>query len=218
MSAAPRASTSANGNRTSIASENPELDVSKLHALPSEQQDLFLLTFTASLSKHVSELDADGATAQQIYLKKELFQIITLSSPAPTRAIRNNIGRCFADIFAKNDRKLLFDSINELLAIINKGKDEKELKAKHAAVHCLGEIYGAAGDSAIGLASLTCTSLIRLLKQGRDHVGLRGSIYTALGKLFSSVGASADESVSKDVWKSARSSASSDKAVLVQAR
>jgi hypothetical protein len=218
MSTASRASTSANGTRASTASENPELDVSKLHALPSEQQDLFLLNFTASLAKHVSELDADGATAQQIYLKKELFQIITLSSPAPTRAIRNNVGRCFADIFAKNDRKLLFDSINELLAIINKGRDEKELKVKHAAVHCLGEIYGAAGDSAIALASLTCTSLIKLFKQGREHAGLRSSIYTALGKLFENIGGSADEFISKDVWKNARSSASSDKAVLVQAR
>ena len=28
---------------------NPELDIKKLHALPSEQQDLYLLTFSSDL-------------------------------------------------------------------------------------------------------------------------------------------------------------------------
>lgn len=32
---------------------NPELDVKKLHALPTEQQDLYLLTFTSDLARHV---------------------------------------------------------------------------------------------------------------------------------------------------------------------
>lgn len=60
---------------------NPELDVKKLHALPTEQQDLYLLTFTSDLARHVDSLDADGASAHQIYIKKELFQVINLASP-----------------------------------------------------------------------------------------------------------------------------------------
>src|SRR4051794_31320048 len=114
---------------------NPELDITKLPSLPPEQQELYVLTFTSDLVRHVSSLDADGASAHQIYLKKELFQLISLPSPPPTRAIRNNIGRCFAGIFGKGDRKLLFDSINELLGIVNGGKGEKDLRMKHAAVH-----------------------------------------------------------------------------------
>ncbi|KAI9813776.1 MAG: hypothetical protein M1827_003566 [Pycnora praestabilis] len=201
---------------TNGATANLELDVPKLHALPSEQQDLYLLTFTSDLAHHISHLGTDGASAQQLYLKKELFQIINLPSPSATRAVRNNLGRCFAGIFSKGDRKLLFDSINELLAIINAGKGEKELKGKHAAVHCLGDIFGAAGDSAISLSSLTCSSLLRLLKSAQNHAGLRSSIYNALAKLFKIIGSSLDESIARDVWKQARIAAAGDKASLVQ--
>src|SRR3954454_22090196 len=102
----------ANGVTTPSLS-NPELDIPKLHALPSEQQDLYLLTFTSDLARHVDSLDGDGASAHQIYLKKEIFQIINLASPAPTRVIRNNLGRAIGGIFEKGDRKLLFESINE---------------------------------------------------------------------------------------------------------
>ncbi|KAH0543337.1 hypothetical protein FGG08_002293 [Glutinoglossum americanum] len=195
---------------------NPELDVAKLQSLPHEQQELYLLTFTTDLVRHVSNLDADGASAHQIYVRKELFRIISLSSTPPTRVIRNNIGRCFAGIFKKGDRKLLFDSINELLGIVNGGKGEKDFRVKHAAVHCLGEIFGAAGDSAISLSSITCNSLLRLLKPAQGHAGLRSSVFKALGKLFEMIKGSADESVARDVWKQARNVASSDKAAIVQ--
>ncbi|KAF2491330.1 ARM repeat-containing protein [Lophium mytilinum] len=197
---------------------NPELDIPKLHALPSEQQDLYLLTFTSDLARHVSSLDADGASAHQIYVKKQLFQIISLPSPAPTRIIRNNLGRTFAGIFGKGDRKLLFESINELVAILNAtGRSEKDIKAKHAAAHSLGYVYEAAGDSAVGLSGLVSMSLMRLLKISQNHAGFRATIFKALGRVFKGIGGSADESVARDVWKQARSAASGDKSLLVQA-
>jgi hypothetical protein len=197
--------------------DNPELDVKKLHALPSEQQDLYLLTFTSDLARHVGSLDADGASAHQIYIKKELFQIINLPSPAPTRVIRNNLGRSFAGIFAKGDRKLLFESINELVSILNAaGKSEKELRAKHAAAHCLGAVFEAAGDSAIGLSSLAATSLLRLVKLAQNHTGLRATLFKAVGKIFKGVQGSADETVARDAWKQGRSFCASDKSYLVQ--
>jgi hypothetical protein len=200
------------------ASSTPELDVSKLQALPSEQQDLYLLTFVTTLTKHVQNLDADGCTAQQFYLKKELLQILNLPAPAPTRVIRNSIGRCFAHIFGKGDRKLLFETINELINIIGtgKGKAEGELRLRHAAAHCLGEIFGAAGDSAIGLHPLACTTLLKLLKVSQNHAGLRASTFKTLGKISKSVGASADEGIARDIWKQARNHAPGDKAHIVQ--
>ena len=99
-------------------SSTPELDIQKLHALPSEQQDLYLLTFSASLQRFVASLTADEASAHQIHLKKSIFSIITLSAPLPSRVVRNNLSRSLAGIFEKGDRKLLFESINELVAII----------------------------------------------------------------------------------------------------
>ena len=53
------------------ASTNTDLDVTKLHALPSEQQELYLLTFTTDLARLTSRLDHDGASAHQVYIKKE---------------------------------------------------------------------------------------------------------------------------------------------------
>jgi hypothetical protein len=196
---------------------NPELDVKKLHALPSEQQDLYLLTFTSDLARHVASLDADGASAHQIYIKKEIFQIINLASPAPTRVIRNNLGRAIAGIFEKGDRKLLFESINECIGILNSaGKGDKDIRAKHAAAHCLGAIFEAAGDSAIGLSPHAATSLLRLLKLAQNHTGLRSTLFKAVGRIFKGVGPSADEVVARDAWKQARNACTGERSMLVQ--
>jgi hypothetical protein len=203
---------------TNDSPTNPELDVKKLHALPSEQQDLYLLTFTSDLARHVASLDNDGASAHQIYIKKEIFQIINLASPAPTRVIRNNLGRAIAGIFEKGDRKLLFESINECVGILNSaGKSDKDVRAKHAAAHCLGAIFEAAGDSAIGLAPHAATSLLRLLKSAQNHTGLRATLFKAAGKVFKGVGPSADEVVARDAWKQGRNACTGDKSSLVQA-
>ncbi len=201
---------------TNSSQSAPELDVQKLHSLPSEQQDLYLLSFTSDLDKHVSILDPDKASSQQAQLKKELFRILNLSAPAPTRAIRNNLGRCFAGVLGKGDRKLLYETINEFLGVINTGKGEKEFKAKHAAVHCLGEVFLAAGDSAISLSGLSISSLLRLSKAAQSHAGLRSAIFKALGKIVKGGKGSVDESDGRDIWKHARATASGDKAALVQ--
>lgn len=199
-------------------SSNPELDLAKLQALPTEQQDLYLLTFVSNLNKHVESLDNDDCTAQQFYLKKELFQILNLSAPAPTRVIRNNLGRCFAHIFGKGDRKLLFETINDLIGILSsgKGKTDLELKTKHAAAYCLGEVFASAGDSAIGLHPLACSVLLKQIKAAQNNAGLRAAIFKGLAQIASMVGNSTDETIAKDVWKQARSHASGDRSALVQ--
>ncbi|KAF2688446.1 ARM repeat-containing protein [Lentithecium fluviatile CBS 122367] len=203
---------------TNGVASNPELDIKKLHALPSEQQELYLLTFSSDLARHVASLDADGATAHQFYVKKQLFQIINLASPPPTRVIRNNLGQAFAGIFGKGDRKLLFESINELLGILNAAvKTDKGIRAKHAAAHCLGLIFEAAGDSAIGLSPLASTSLLKLVKStAQSHTGLRATLLKAAGRVFKGVGRSAEEQVARDAWRQGRALSSSDKSYLVQ--
>ncbi|KAM0507264.1 hypothetical protein ACHAP8_000891 [Fusarium lateritium] len=199
------------------ATVNPELDLPKLQSLPAEQQDLFLLTFVSSLTKHVLSLEADDCTAQQFYLKKEIFQIINLSSPHPSRVIRNNLGKCLAHIFGIGDRKLLFETINDLIALVASGKSktDAELRTKHAAVVCLGDVFASAGDSAIGLHQLACSTLIKLLKASSNHAGLRAACLTALGKIVGMIESSMDEVIARDIWKQGRNHASSDKGHLV---
>ncbi|KAK4232055.1 armadillo-type protein [Podospora fimiseda] len=199
------------------ASSNPELDISKLQGLPSEQQELLLLNFAAILSKHVLALDPDDCTAQQVYLKKEIFKIITLSAPSPSRVIRNTLGKCLAHIFGKGDRKLLFETVNELVGMISGGKSkiESENRTKHAAVTCLGDIYAAAGDSAIGLHQLVCSAVLKVLKSASSHAGLRATVFVTLGKVAKMLGTSLDESIARDIWKQGRSFATSDKGSVV---
>ncbi|KID80078.1 Pof6 interactor protein 1 [Metarhizium brunneum] len=195
----------------------PELDLPKLQALPAEQQELFLLSFVSDLKRHVLGLVADDCTAQQFYLKKEIFQIINLATPAPSRVIRNSLGKCLAHIFSKGDRKLLFETINDLISVItgSKGKSDGETRSKQAAVSCLGDVFAAAGDSAIGLHQLVCTTLIKLLKAASNNAGLRAAVLHALAKLIAMVQGSMDESISRDIWKQGRNHAASDKGSLV---
>ena len=194
------------------------LDLPKVHSLPSEQQELYLFTFTVELESYATSLEYEVLCIQQSELTKEILQIINLSSPLPSKAVRINLGRCYAIILGKGNRKTLFESVNQLVAIINAGKGEKELQNKHAAVHCLGELYKAAGDSAINLSSLVCSSLIRLLKPAQYHAGLRAAIFRALGKVIGMIQGSVEESIARDIWKAGRAAASGDKAALVQAR
>lgn len=194
------------------------LDVPKLHSLPSEQQDLYLFTFSVELESHASSLDYETLCAQQTDLTNETLQIVNLPSPIPSKAVRNNLGRCYATILGKGNRKTLFESVNQLVAVANAGKVEKELHNKHAAVHCLGEVYKSAGDSAINLSSLVCSSLLRLLKPAQSHAGLRAAIFRALGKVIGMIQGSLEDSIAREIWKAGRAAASGDKAALVQAR
>ena len=197
---------------------NPELDVPKLHSLSSELQDLYLLQFSIDLEAYTNTLNHENVCTQQGDLAKQLIQIIQLPSPTSSKAVRNNLGRTYASILGNGNRKILFETVNQLSGIINAAKGEKELSVKHAAVHCLGDVYRAAGDSAIHLSSLASTSLLRLLKSAQNHAGLRAAVFRALGKIIGIVQGSIEETVAREIWKQGRSFASTDKAALVQAR
>lgn len=200
---------------TNDALPRAELDITKLHALPSEQQDLYLLTFTSELVQHVSGLEAAQVSSQQKFLKKELFKVLTLSSPTITRVIRNNLGRCFGTILGKGDRGILFETVTEFLGVLNAGKSE-ELKTKFAAAHCLGEVYAVVGESAFAQSGTVILSLLKLLKPSANHTGLRGSIFAVIRKVVVGAGVPIDEPIARDVWKQTRNAATSDKSTFVQ--
>ena len=212
--------TNGNGEAKKVVSnhvkQEVELDISKLHSLPSEQQDLYLFTFVTNLDKHINSLNTEALKDQQLQLKKELLQIINLPTPSPTRPVRNALGRCFRHIFGKGDRRLLFETITELGESLNTGKSDKEIRNKHAAVHCLGEIYKAAGDGAVNLSSVTCAAIVRLIKTAASHVALRAAGFQAARRIVETVQGSLDESAARDIWKQARNAASGDRGTLVQ--
>ncbi|MCJ1285562.1 hypothetical protein MMC26_004903 [Xylographa opegraphella] len=222
MSHLPSSSHVSNGNgeAKSIPSKHVkqevELDITKLHSLPSEQQALYLFNFVTNSEKHIKSLKIEVLKEEQVQLKKELLQIINLPTPPPTRPVRNAIGRCLRHIFGKGDRKLLFETITELGESLNVGKIEKEIRNKQAAVLCLGEIYRVAGDGAVNLSSFTSTAIIKLLKAATGHVALRAAIFQSLCRVVEAVQGSLDESVAREIFKQARTAASGDRGALVQ--
>ncbi|KGO68171.1 Armadillo-like helical [Penicillium italicum] len=194
----------------------PELDIPKLHALPSEQQELYMLTFTSDLEQYISGLEAAEVTSQQKELKTKLFKILNLSSPTITRVLRNNLGRCFGAILSKGDRGILFETITDLLAILNAGKSEAELKTKFAAAHCLGEVFATAGESAFMQSNVATSGALKLLKSASNHTGLRGVLFAVMRKIVVGIGVPIDEGTARDIWKQARNAAISDKSTFVQ--
>ncbi|KAJ5375543.1 Armadillo-like helical [Penicillium concentricum] len=194
----------------------PELDIPKLHALPSEQQELYMLTFTSDLVQYITGLETVEVTPQQKDLKKELFKILNLPSPTITRVLRTNLGRCFGAILSKGDRGILFETITDLLTIVNAGKSEAELKTKFAAAHCLGEVFATAGDSAFMQSNVAISGALKLLKSASNHTGLRGVIFAVMRKIIVGIGVPIDEGTARDIWKQARNAAISDKSTFVQ--
>ena len=194
----------------------PKFDISKLHSLPSEQQELYLLNYITNLAKFIRKLEPSVINSEQLSLKSILLQIINLSNPAPSRVIRNNLGRCFATIFAKGNRKSLYETINELCAIVTNGKGDKDVKAKHASVACLGFIFQSAGDSAISLSGLATGAILRSLKTSQDYIGYRGTCFRSLARIIHGVEQSIDESVAREIFKRARKAVLIEKSYLVQ--
>ncbi|KAL3448525.1 armadillo-type protein [Aspergillus insuetus] len=218
MSSAEVARSSSDNNNTpnNAAAPRAELDITKLHALPSEQQDLYLLTFTSDLVQYISALDKEQVCAQQKFLKQELLKVLTLTSPAITRVIRNNLGRCFGAIFSKGDRGILFETVTGLLGVLNAGKNEADLRTKFAAAHCLGGVFATAGESVFAQSGIVVSSLLKLLKPSSNHTGCRGSVFSILRKVVGGTGVPVDEGAARDIWKQARNAATSDKSTFVQ--
>ena len=209
-------SSSKNGNPVTSSESDLELDVTKLHSLPTEQQDLYLFNYLTRLESRIQLSDNTAISTQQADYKRRLLVVIKLSPPTPTRVIRNGLGRCFNILLVKGERKILFDTVTDLGSILSAGKSERDVVSRHAAVHCIGELYKTAGDSAINLAGGTCSSLLRLIKTAQNHAGLRAATFKALAKIVGMIKRSLDEGTARDIWKQAKNLSSGDKAYLVQ--
>ena len=194
----------------------PYFDVKKLHSLQSEQQELYLLNYVTNLVKLISDGEPNDIDTDQQFLKNNLLQIINLSSPAPSRVIRASVGRSFAGIYEKGNRKTLYETINDLCSIALKNKTGKDLGARHTSISCLGAIFESSGGSAIGISGFATSSILRCLKVSQEHVGYRGTCYRSLAKIVKGTGHSIDESVARDIFKHARKAIANDKAYIVQ--
>ncbi|KAF2857249.1 hypothetical protein K470DRAFT_223739 [Piedraia hortae CBS 480.64] len=184
------------------ASTSTDLDIQKLHALPSDQQRLYLLTYTTQLAERISP-----STTPQTLLK-----CVTLSTPAPTRVMRANLARAYANLFAASSKNL-YETINTLSSLLG-GKEHPA--TQHAAATCLASIYLRHGENAVSLAPLVTSALIKSLRT--QDVGLRAGAFHALTGIIQGIKGSIDEDSARAVWKACRSAAQGDKALLTQKR
>jgi len=186
----------------------PRLDLEKLRALPSEQQGLYLLTFTGELLQYVTKLDEKPRLNQLGAIRNQLLEVVNIQTPFPSRIIRYNIGECYIKLLNDVIGNGLYDSINGLVTIVN-GK-EKEVKTKHAALTCLGHITESYGSNAVSLSSNVIAASLRLQKTAANHTDLRATIYKVIGKTIIGVGVMIDESSAREAWKASRSVIASD--------
>lgn len=111
-----------------------ELDTAKLQTLTIDKQHVYLFTWLSDLNRFLSSLDANGATAHQMFVKNELGKLTPFASSILTRPIRMLVGRCYVEIYTKGDRKTLYDVLNDLLNTLNTGKADKSIDSKLYAV------------------------------------------------------------------------------------
>ncbi|KAK9249219.1 hypothetical protein V1506DRAFT_527389 [Lipomyces tetrasporus] len=192
-----------------------ELDIATLNSLTADKQHVYLFTWLSDLFKYLQSLDEDGATSHQMFVKNELGKLTPLSSSNFTRPIRILVGRCYMEIYAKGDRKTLFDVVSELLTALNTGKADRNIDSKFFLVHVIGDIFSVAGDSIMAMAAHGTLSLMRVLRYSSNNAGYRTSIFKSLSQIFSMTGSFVDENLARDVWKQARNGAS-DKSSLVR--
>ncbi|KAK9474210.1 armadillo-type protein [Dipodascopsis tothii] len=192
-----------------------ELDAGKLKELPAEKQHVYLFTWLSDLSKFLEYLDEDGVSAHQIFVQRELSKLVGVSTTLLPKPLRALAGRCYASVYAKGDRKTLFDTVTEVLDAINAGKADKNADSKFYLVRVVGEIFQVAGDSLLSVAAHAILSLTRLLKGSQQNAGYRSAIFTSLAQVMLVAGSFVDESLARDVWKQAKSG-TTDKSSIVR--
>ncbi|KAI5296534.1 hypothetical protein KEM52_000717 [Ascosphaera acerosa] len=199
----------------------PVLDVAKLKGLPSEQQDLYLLTHVTDLHKHIaaaaSAPQKEELVQQQRELVQQLLALVRIATPPPNRIVRDNIGRCLQLIFANGNRAPLYDTAADLIGIVSASNKETAQATKLAAVTVLGKVFAEAGDGLFNQCSLAVASLVKLAKSAGQHTGLRAAVYTTLSEVVRGIRIAIDEQAAKGIWKSARNAAAGDKSWRVQA-
>lgn len=195
----------------------PELDVTRLHALPVEQQQLFLFSFVQSLHSTLIKSPDNALPELRVPLKQETLQIINLLTPSPSRVIGDILALCIKRTFTGGDGRDVADLLSELLAIATSAKADKDSAKRNTSLCCLSQLIAVAGQHAHSLLLGVPTQLLKQLKQAVDHAGTKCSIFQALSATCNQLGTSMDETTCREVWKPVRNAVLSDKAFVVQA-
>src|SRR5271155_2592333 len=116
------------------------LDLNHLVSLPQEKQSISLLQWLTECESFLSNSTPEELVQTQQSLCQALLNLLSLPTPPIGHVLRNCLGRCFADIFERGDRRILFDTVSTLLqkvAALKADKDAKQKQYGHRALTLL---------------------------------------------------------------------------------
>jgi len=200
---------------------SPEpLDLNNLVSLPPEKQSISLLQWLTECESFLSNSTPDEVVEIQQSLCQALVNLLYLPTPPIGHVLRNCLGRCFADIFERGDRRILFDTVSTLLqkvAALKTDKDAKQKQYVHCAlmllavltrssaiIFCLGEILAAASDSVMQLIPEAVSTLVKIVRTSSFDSGVRAIALDSIRKTFAKHERIKDEAVAKDLIKIVR--------------
>src|SRR5271170_7155289 len=196
------------------------LDLNNLVSLPQEKQSISLLQWLTECESFLSNSTPEELVQTQQSLCQALVNLLSLPTPLIGHVLRNCLGRCFADIFERGDRRILFDTVSTLVqkvAALKADKDAKQKQYGHcslilltvltrssATIFCLGEILAAASDSVMQLISEAVSILVKIVRTSSFDSGLRAIALDSIRKTFTKHERIKDEAVVRDLIKIVR--------------
>ncbi|CDZ96614.1 Uncharacterized conserved protein [Phaffia rhodozyma] len=188
--------------------------------LSSDQAHLYILQFLSTAEEALAHLSIDEIKPQQSNLETTLLQILTSTSPAPGRPIRNLAARCLVLLHRVSENRSLFDFMRELLKVASgestgkiKGEANKEVRV--ACWYVVGEVMRELGENNMSFISDICLHSIKLLRASSHPVILRYNAILTLKKSFIKAGKAVSDQAARDILKQLRNGLS-DKALSIQ--
>jgi HEAT repeat-containing protein 5 len=106
------------------------LDLNHIVGLSQDKQLLPILTWLSECESYLLKASADELSQNQQALQRDLLNILSLPSPRLGHVLRRCLGRCFAHLFERGDKKVLFDTASTLAQKIAQIRADKETKQK----------------------------------------------------------------------------------------
>lgn len=106
------------------------LDLNQIVSLPQEKQPVAVLQWLVDCESFLTDSSPEQISRHQETFRRAFTNILSLPIPPFGHVVRNCLGRCFSHIFAKGDRRVLFDTVATLLQKVNQLRTDKEAKQK----------------------------------------------------------------------------------------
>ncbi|KAJ3107487.1 hypothetical protein HDU97_004083 [Phlyctochytrium planicorne] len=149
------------------------------------------------LEKDLSTCEEKNLVEVQANIEKVLLQLVTTTSPRPTRPVRQTIGRAFSTIFKHGETRSLFDCIANMHTQFNNKKLDDL-----AIIHCVGALSESVGEKVLSLYPESAAIFIKALKLTKDtEVGLRHEAMKSLARSLPTGGKTLSDAMVKEMIK-----------------